>query len=150
MWWVPFQMNIHILMSLVCEWNSSFYGFISLALIYSNTPSTSTVHATDIGEYPTHGLLAFHLQSDQKPLFRERPNDSNSVFSYYNKEQSLYLLRPWSMSVWPMHIPWVSTRTTPFLYVNRSGRTTATKLTGSWRYTPETSNKKLLNQNCNF
>lgn len=36
-------------------------------------------------------------------------------------------------------MPCVSTLTTPFWYVKRSGRTSATKLTGSWRKIPERS-----------
>lgn len=50
-----------------------------------------------------------------------------------------YFFSPWSISVWPTQMPWVSTLTTPFLYVKRSGRTNATKLTGSWRKIPETN-----------
>lgn len=38
-----------------------------------------------------------------------------------------------SMEVCPTQMPCVSTLTTPFLNVNSSGRTSAAKLTGSWR-----------------
>jgi hypothetical protein len=41
-------------------------------------------------------------------------------------------------------MPWVSTLTTPFLNVNRSGRTSAAKLTGSWRKTTEATNAETL------
>lgn len=47
-----------------------------------------------------------------------------------------YFFSPSSISVCPTQIPCVSTLTTPFLYEKRSGRTNATKLTGSWRKIP--------------
>lgn len=48
-----------------------------------------------------------------------------------------YFFKPVSMEVWPLQMPWVATLTTPFLNANSSGRTSAAKLTGSWRKTTE-------------
>lgn len=59
-----------------------------------------------------------------------------------SRKQATYFFRPWSISVWPTQMPCVSTLTTPFLNEKRSGRTSATKLTGSWRKIPEKSEGK--------